>query len=94
LQVSLITRMYDIRVHCAASEPNLSTLPLTYTRMNKMILLPVTGHCTCYPGAAETTAGFQVHVDKKCQIAHQKMPNSFKKCQTSWNRPMAVSFEL
>jgi len=23
-----------------------------------------------------------------------KMPNSFRKCQTSWNRPMAVSFEL
>ena len=34
---------------------NLGTVPLTNTRMNTPILLPVTGHCTCQSGAAEAT---------------------------------------
>jgi len=34
---------------------NLSTLPPSSTSMNTTILLLVTGHCTCQPGAAENT---------------------------------------
>jgi len=32
--------------------------------------------------------GCQGQMDKKCQIAHQNMPNGFKKCKTNWNRHM------
>jgi len=60
--------------------------------MNKMILLPVTDHRTCQPGAAETTAGFQVQMDKKCQTAHQKMPNSFKKCENKLKQANGCKF--
>ena len=31
---------------------------------------------------------------KKCQTACKKMPNRFKKCQTSWNRLNAVGFDI
>jgi len=33
-------------------------------------------------------------MDKKCQIAHENMPFSFKKCQTNGNRLTALGFQL
>jgi len=39
-------------------------------------------------------AGFQVQVNKKCQTTFKKMPNRFKKFETSWNTSNAVGFDI
>ena len=44
----------------------------------------------CY----DPSQGCQVQVNKKCEAACKKMSNRFKKCQTSWNRPNAVGFNI
>jgi len=41
-----------------------------------------------------STQGCQVQVNKKCQTTCKKMPNRFKKCQTSWNRLNPVGFDI
>jgi len=46
--------MCRITVNCKASEP--ITLSLTTTKTNEVILLPITGHCTCQPCAVVNTA--------------------------------------
>ena len=48
--------MRHITVLCKALVCNVSTLPLTSTRMNTVILLPLIGRCICQSDAAETTA--------------------------------------
>ena len=59
LEVSLVTNLIQcvisrciVKLQCL----HLSTLPLTSTETNKVILLPFTGHCSCQLGAAENTA--------------------------------------
>lgn len=61
LHASVITTLIQGVIHHGAlwrfrlRAYNLGTVPLTNTRMNTPILLPVTGHCTCQSGAAEAT---------------------------------------
>ena len=38
--------------------------------------------------------GCQLQVNKKCQTTCKKMPNRYKKRQSSWNRPNAVGFDI
>jgi len=49
---------------------------------------------TCANKTRGRGQGCQVQVNKKCQTTCKKMPNRFKKCQTSWNRPNALGFDI
>jgi len=57
---------------------------VTFSILTKYISGQRCGHCQ----------GCQGQVNQKCQATCKKMPDRFKKCQTSWKRPNAVGFDI